>query len=150
MSTYIKLSSKTQISKIIQSGVFLGPLLSKIGNSYTWKIHGSGITTLIISNEKMNDIMEIVQSLKDSNVLLKGITKGIENETKEQKGGSLKMLPGTLRAAITFIMFWDFLMFYQILLSSQVKRSAVISNKHGIWELPYELPNNLKRRILGN
>ena len=41
------------------------------------KIHGSGSTTLIISNEKMNDIMKIVQALEDSNMLLKGVTKTI-------------------------------------------------------------------------
>ena len=42
------------------------------------------------------------------------------------------------------------LIFYQIFLSRQVKRSMINSNKHGIYELPYELPNNLKVRILGN
>ena len=47
------------------------------------KIHGSGKTTLIISNGEMNDIMKIVQGLEDSNLLLKGVTKPIENETKE-------------------------------------------------------------------
>ena len=46
------------------------------------KIHGSGTTTLIISNEEINDIMKIVQAPEDSNILLKGITKTIENETK--------------------------------------------------------------------
>ena len=50
------------------------------------KIHGSGTTTLIISNEEMNDIMKIVQALEDSNILLKRVTKTIENERKEQKG----------------------------------------------------------------
>ena len=60
------------------------------------KILGSGNTTLIISNEKMNDIMKIVQALEDSNILLKGVTKTIENETKEQKGGFLSTLLGTL------------------------------------------------------
>ena len=50
------------------------------------KIYGSGTTTLIISNEKMNDIMKIVQALEDSGILLKGITKTIKNETEEQKG----------------------------------------------------------------
>ena len=49
------------------------------------KIHGSGTTTLIIWNEEMNDIMKIVQALEDSNILLKGVTKTIKNETKEQK-----------------------------------------------------------------
>ena len=50
------------------------------------KIHGCGATTLIISNKEINDIRKIVQALKDSNILLKGITKTIKNETKEQKG----------------------------------------------------------------
>ena len=49
------------------------------------KIHGSGTTTLIISNEEMNDIMKIVQTLEDSNNLLKGVTKTFKDETKEQK-----------------------------------------------------------------
>ena len=49
------------------------------------KIHGSGTTTLIISNEEMNDIMKIVQTLEDSNILLKGVTKTFKDETKEQK-----------------------------------------------------------------
>ena len=44
----------------------------------------------------MNDIIKFVQALEDSNVLLKGITKTIANETKEQKGGFLSMLLGTL------------------------------------------------------
>ena len=47
------------------------------------KIYGSGTTTLVISNKEMNDIMKIVQALKNSNVLLKGVTKTIKNETKE-------------------------------------------------------------------
>ena len=48
----------------------------------------------------MNDIMEIVQALEDSNILLKGVTKTIKNETKEQKGGFLSMLLGTLGASL--------------------------------------------------
>ena len=113
MSTDLKLS-KAQISKIIQSEGFLGSLLSKLAiplmkvairlaknvlatleitaaasaiDAGIQKIHGSGRTTLIISNEEMNDIMKIVQALEDSNISLKGDTKIIKNETKEQKGG---------------------------------------------------------------
>ena len=41
-------------------------------------------------------------------------------------------------------------MFYQIFLSPQVKRSAIIRNKHGMYELPHELPRELRLRILGN
>ena len=48
----------------------------------------------------MNDIMKIVQALEDYNILLKGVTKTIKNETKEQKGGFLSMLLGTLRASL--------------------------------------------------
>ena len=44
----------------------------------------------------MNDIMKIVQALEDSNILLKRITKIIEDETKEQKGCFLGMLLCTL------------------------------------------------------
>ena len=53
------------------------------------------IQTLITSNEEMNDIMKIVQTLEDSNILLKGVTKTIKNETKDQKEGFLSMLLGT-------------------------------------------------------
>ena len=48
----------------------------------------------------MNDIMKIVQALEDSNILLKGVTKTIKNETKEQKGGFLSMLLGTSGASL--------------------------------------------------
>ena len=61
---------------------------------------GSGTTTLIISNEEMDDLMKIVQVLEDSNILLKGFTKTIENETKEQKRGFLSMSSGTLGASL--------------------------------------------------
>ena len=64
------------------------------------KILASGSTTLITSNKEMNDIMKIVQALEDSNILLKGVTKTIKNETKEQKGGFLSMLLGTLGASL--------------------------------------------------
>ena len=48
------------------------------------------------------------------------------------------------------IIFWEFLLFYQIFFSPQVQRSVIISNKHGIYELPDELPKDLRLRILGN
>ena len=127
-STDLKLS-KAQVSKIIQSGGFVGSLLSKLAGlpmkvavpsaknildplgitaaasaidaGIQKKIHGSGTTTLIIANKKkMNDIIEIVQVLKDSNVLMKGVTKTIKNKIKKQKGGFLSMLLGTLGASL--------------------------------------------------
>ena len=64
------------------------------------EIHGSGSTTLTISNKEMNDIMKIVQAPEDSKILLKGVTKTIKNETTEQKGGLLSMLLGTLGASL--------------------------------------------------
>ena len=64
------------------------------------KIHGSGTIALIISNEEMNDILKIVQALEDPNIFLKGVNKIIENETKEQNGGFLNVLFGTLGASL--------------------------------------------------
>ena len=46
-------------------------------------------TALIISNDELGDIVQIVKSLKDSGLLLKGITETVPNEVKEQKGGFL-------------------------------------------------------------
>ena len=120
----IKLS-KTQIKKIIQSGGFLGKLLSKlagplmkvalplaknvlaplgltaamftIDGSVQKKIHGSGVK-LITEQEDIKDIMKIIKALENSSILLKGVSKTIKNETKEQRGGFLSMLLGTLGA----------------------------------------------------
>ena len=132
MSTDLPLS-KAQISKIIQSGGFLGSLLRKLAGplmkvaiSLAKNVlaqlgitaaasaidagiqkkkapqkHGSGTTTLIISNKEMNDIIKIVQALEDSNILLKGVTKTIKNKTKEQKGEFLSMLLDTLGASLS-------------------------------------------------
>ena len=62
------------------------------------KKHRSGNSTLLISNEEMDDI-KIVQALEDSNTLRKRITK-TKNETKKQKEGFLSVLFGTLRASL--------------------------------------------------
>ena len=50
------------------------------------KILGSGNTTLIISNNEIEDIIKIVKSLEDSGLLLEGVTETVRNEVKEQKG----------------------------------------------------------------
>ena len=128
MSTDLKFS-KAQISKIIQSGGFLRSLLSKLAGPLMKvaislsknvlapleitaaasaidagiqkkEMHSSETKTLIISNEEINDIMKIVQALKDSNVLLKEVTETIKNGTKEQEGGLLSLLLGTLGASL--------------------------------------------------
>ena len=65
--------------------IFLAPLgitASVIDAGIQKTIHGSRSTTLIIPNEEMKNIMKIVQTLEDSNILLKGVTKTIKNETK--------------------------------------------------------------------
>ena len=69
---------------------------------YIKKILGSGHnnTTLIISNDEMDDILKIVKSLEDSGVLLKGVSETIQHEAKEQRGGFLSMLLGTLGASL--------------------------------------------------
>ena len=67
------------------------------------KILGSGhnnTTTLIISNNEMEGIIKIVYALEDSCLLLKGVTETVQNEVKEQKGGFLSMLLGTLGASL--------------------------------------------------
>ena len=126
LATDIKLS-KAQMKKLIQSGGFLGKLLSKlegplmevamplaknvlaplgltaamsaIDGSIQKKIHSSEIK-LIIEEEDMKDIMKIIEALENSRILLKVISKTIENETKEQRGGFLSMLLGTLGASL--------------------------------------------------
>ena len=55
--------------------------------------------TLIISNDEINNIIKI-RSLEDSGLLLKGVTDTVQNEVKEQKGGFLSMLFGTLGASL--------------------------------------------------
>ena len=126
LATDIKLS-KAQIKKLIQSGGFLGKLFSKlagplikvamplaknvlallgltaamsaIDGSIKKKIHGSGVK-LIIEQEDMNNIIKIIEALENSGILLKGVTKTIENETKKQRGGFLSMLLGTFGASL--------------------------------------------------
>ena len=55
---------------------------------------------LIIEEEDMQDIIKIIKELENSDILLKGVSKTIENEIKEQRGGFLSMLFGTLGASL--------------------------------------------------
>ena len=64
------------------------------------KMLGSGTTSLIISNDEMDDILKIVKSLGNSVFLLKGVSETIQHEAKEQRGGFLGMLLGTLGASL--------------------------------------------------
>ena len=58
------------------------------------------MTTLIISNDEIEDIIKIVKSLEDSGLLLKGVTETVQNKVKKQKGRFLSMLLGTLCARL--------------------------------------------------
>ena len=58
------------------------------------------MTTLIISNDEIEDIIKIVKSLEDSGLLLKGVTETVQNEVKQQKGGFLSMLLGILGVSL--------------------------------------------------
>ena len=51
-------------------------------------------------NIEINDIVQIVQALKNSNILLKGVTKTIKNKNKRTKRSFLSMLLGTLGASL--------------------------------------------------
>ena len=62
---------------------------------------GSGdTTTLVISNDEINDIIKIEKSLESSGLLSKGVTETVQNEVKEQKEGFISMLLGTLGASL--------------------------------------------------
>ena len=87
------------LAKNVLAPLALTPAMSAIGKSMQKKIHGSGVK-LIIEQEDMNEIMKIIEVLENSGILLKGVTKTIENETKEQGGGFLGMLLGTLGASL--------------------------------------------------
>ena len=63
------------------------------------KMRGEGVK-LVIEEEDMYDIMKIIEALENSGILLQGVTKTNENETKEQRGGFLSMLLGTLEASL--------------------------------------------------
>ena len=64
------------------------------------KMFGSGNTTLIISNEEMNDIMKIIKSVKESGLLISSVSETVKNEAKEKKSGFLSMVLGTLGAGL--------------------------------------------------
>ena len=64
------------------------------------KIHGSGMTALIISNGEIKDIMKVVTSIEGYGLSLKGVNETIENEAKQQKCGFLSILLGILAASL--------------------------------------------------
>ena len=87
------------LAKNVLAPLGLAAAMSAIDGSIQKKIHGSGVK-LIIEQEDMNDIIKNIEALENSGVLLKGVTKTIENETKEQRGGFLSILLGRLGASL--------------------------------------------------
>ena len=79
----------------------LTPAVSAADAGIHKKLVGSGNNvTLIISNNEMEDLIKLIKSLEDSGLLLNGVTETVQNEIKEQKGGFLSMLIGTLGASL--------------------------------------------------
>ena len=87
------------LTKNVLAPLGLTAAMSAIDGSIQKKIHGSGVK-LIIEQEDMKDIMKTIEPLENSVILLKGVSKTIENETKEQRGRFLSMLLGTLGASL--------------------------------------------------
>ena len=90
----------TPLAKNVLASLGLTAAMSAIDGSMQKKIHGSGVKLIIEEEEDMKDIMKIIEALENSGILLKGVSKTIENETKEQRGGFLSMLLGTLGASL--------------------------------------------------
>ena len=61
---------------------------------------GSGTTTLIISNDEMDDIIKIVQALENQDISVGSVTKTIKNDIKNQSGNGIGMILGTLGASL--------------------------------------------------
>ena len=88
------------LAKNVLAPLGLSAAMSAIDGSIKKEMLGSGVTTLIISNDEMNDILKIVKFLENSDVLFKGVSETIQHEAKEQRGGFLGMLLGTLGASL--------------------------------------------------
>ena len=86
------------LAKNLLAPLGLTATMSTIDGSIQRKIHGSGIKLII--EEDMKDITKIIEALGNSGILLKRVSKTIENENKEQRGGFLSMLLGTLGASL--------------------------------------------------
>ena len=87
------------LAKNVLAPLGLTAAMSGIDGSIQKRIHGSGVK-LILEQGDMNDIMKIIEALEITGILLKGVSKTIENETKEQRGGFLSMLLGNLGASL--------------------------------------------------
>ena len=87
------------LAKNVLAPLGLTAAMSAIDGSIQKKIHGSGVK-LIIEEEDMQDIIKIIKELEHCDILLKGVSKKIENEIKEQRGGFLSMLLETLGASL--------------------------------------------------
>ena len=88
------------LAKNVLAPLGLTAVMSAVDGSIQKKIHGSGIKLIIEEEEDMQDIIKIIKELENSDILLKRVSKTIENEIKEQRGGFLSTLLGTLGASL--------------------------------------------------
>ena len=128
--------SKFFCAKIILMTIFLQNFDSLFNRLLSW----DNLNFIIIN-------VEIFQNTKFESFCNVNIGKAV----------TYNFLPRNLRQSIwfrtytiSFIILWDFMMFYQIFLSPQVKRWTIITYKPGIYKLLHKLPNDLRFRILGN
>ena len=105
---------------------------------YIKKILGLGHnnTTLIISNDDIEDIVEIIKSLEDFGLLLKGVTETVQNEVKEQKRGFLSVLLGTLGACLL-----------GDLLVGNIKGKGVLRAGEGVLRAGYGRPSHNNNKM---
>ena len=87
------------LAKNVLAPLGLTAAISAMNGGIQKKMRGDGVK-LVIEQEDMNDIIKIIEALENSGILLKGVTKTIENEIKEHRGGFLSMLLGTLGASL--------------------------------------------------
>ena len=68
--------------------------------------------TLIILNEEMNDVINIVKSLEEAGLLIKGVSETVENKARKRKGGFFGILSRTLAASSLGNLFTDIYYLY--------------------------------------
>ena len=88
------------LTKSVSIPLKLAQAASTTDSAIQKNIFGSGMTTMIISNKEINDIMKIIKSLKQAGLLKKRVSNTDENKTKAQKDAILEMSLGTLSVTL--------------------------------------------------
>ena len=98
------------------------------------KVFGSGMTSLIISNEEKDDIIKMIKPFEESGSLIRGVSETIKNKAKQQKGGFIGMLLGTLSATLL----WN------LLTGKRLKRSNITQSR---WRKGVSIPPHLSTNL---